>query len=216
MEAACTADYGPRLRSADVGEGGATRSPFLFDPWLLCHHPAARALGDNLLHAYDRLMPPRKRRMKDRDRDNLETTLRSILSNLAYAVATNAQPATVGISLRTARQKQTRYDRAAFGNLPSVLEVFSGTAFTFQRSKQRGIASAVSLVPDLKATLSRFRFKPEHFAQVPGREVVCLSRNTKNYVEHTTVREMVDYQETPETQRYRQEVERINGFVNAG
>src|SRR5438105_2428716 len=66
------------------------QSPLMFDPWLTSSHRAVTVIGDNILAAYERVAPPRQRRMKDRDRENLQAIVRTILANLAYAVAIRA------------------------------------------------------------------------------------------------------------------------------
>jgi hypothetical protein len=154
--------------------------------------------------------------MKARDRENLEATLRSLFANFARVIAIGAIPVSVGVLLRAAKMKLTRYDRKGVANLPSVLAALeSGGVLDVRKSHGKGIASAVVLEEGIRATLSRFRFRPEHFAQAPGREVVFLGRTTRDHVDGTVERELIEYRETPETTRYRQEVERINRFIAA-
>jgi hypothetical protein len=154
--------------------------------------------------------------MKVRDRENLETTLRSLLANFAYVIATGAVPVSVGVLLRAAKMKLTRYERKGFANLPSVLEALvGGGLFAVRKSRGKGTASAVVLEESVKETLGLFRFRPDHFGQAPGREVVFLGRTKRNHVDGTVERERIDYRETSETIRYRQEVERINRFIAA-
>src|SRR5436309_3353453 len=76
------------------------RSSLMFDPWLTSSHKAVVAIAGNILAAYPRLAPPRRRRMKDRDRRNLETIIRTVVVNLAYAAVTVPEAPAVGISLR--------------------------------------------------------------------------------------------------------------------
>jgi len=207
------ADPGERERSAQVERAESDlRSGHMFDPWLVCRHPAVIALGDNLLQGYDRLTPPRKRAMKQRDRENLEATLRTILANLAYAVATNAVPLSVGVKLRA--EKLTRYDRRGLACLPIALEVLaSAGVITLRKSTERGTASAIAPGPDLMAALGRLPFEPDDFGEAPGREVLCLGRTERDYVERTTTRKLIDYRETEETRRLRAEVETLNRFL---
>jgi len=122
----------------------AERSPLMFDPWLTTKLKLVAAMADNLVAAYASL--PRQRRMKDRDRQHLHLILRTILANLAYAVAAGADPLSVGFSLRTAKQRLTRYDRKGFTRLPEILETFPdhGGPWTLRKSDRKGIASAIS------------------------------------------------------------------------
>ncbi len=186
----------------------------MFDPWLVCRHPVVVALGGDLLRRYEGLAPPRKRAMKAQDRANLETALRGLLANVAYAIATNAVPLSIGVRIRAAKQRLTRYDRKGLANLPAVLETLDGAGLLdLRKSTEKGTASAVIPGPDIMAALRGLAFGPEHFEQAPGREVICLARTERDFVDGTTTRELIDYRDTQQTTRYRGEVETINRFL---
>jgi hypothetical protein len=209
-----------------LGEGGRdaqvepprppVRCALMFDPWLTSNSLIVRAISDNVLSWYEHNAPPRRRRMKERDRQNLAMIVRTILANLAYAAAIKLDPPAIGISLRKAKQKLTRYDRPGFTGLPAILESLSATGamFTLRKSDRKGTASAIIANPTLVGTLQRFRFSPQNFAQAEGhRETIYLTRTERDYVEGTTDRELIDYRDTSETLRYRAETDSINGFL---
>lgn len=59
--------------------------------------------------------------------------------------------------------------------------------------------------------MGRFKFRAEDFEQAPGRETIWLTKVTaRDYVADTVERELIDYAETPETVRYREEMATIN------
>lgn len=188
----------------------------MLDPWLTSTHPAVEALGSDLLQVYHQAAPPRRRALKTTDRENLETTLRTIAANLALASTMGAIPPTVGVLLRAAKQKLTRYDRRGLANLPAVLEILASAGILMVRtSSRKGVASAIVPGAGLAGALGRLQLQPGDFAQAPGREVIVLGRTERDHVDGTTAREVFDYTDTPETRRYRAEVERINRFLAA-
>ena len=81
------------------------------------------------------------------------------------------------------------------------------------KSTQKGTASAITADAGLAESLARFKFRAEHFAQAPGRETIWLSRAERDYVDGTLDRELIDYADTPETLRYREEMATINAAL---
>ena len=196
----------PLPASDDVehdGDAHLERSPWMFDPWLTTKLEMVARNADTLVAIYASL--PRRRRLKDRDREHLHLILRAILANLAYAVASEAEPLSVGFSLRTAKQKLTRYDRAGFTTLPAILKTFpeQGGPWSLRKSNRKGTGSAIIPTPAFVETLRPFRLSPEHFAQErQGRETIVLRRTKRDYVADTAAMELIEYDDTPETEGY--------------
>lgn len=210
----------PKIAAVELGSDPAQvgrdaqvdRSARILDPYLTTSHRFVGALLDNLMHAYEVHAGARQRKMKAADRANLRAILTTILANLALAVAEGLEPPTVGVSLKAAKRKLTRYDRGGFTGLPRVLDLIGrpGGLLSLERSSRKGTASAITASADFKHHLARFKFTPEHFAVAEGRETIWLSRLTRDYVSGTESREMIDYRETEETKRFRGEMARIN------
>jgi hypothetical protein len=211
----------------------------MFDPWLTTSHPYLLNIAGQLTEGYANA-PGRERRIKQRDKDNLRAVLLTILANLALA-ARKAGPVrskmamlsgqvagevpegelpSIGISLRTAKQKQTRYDRDGFTGLPAALErmgkrgVLLGT-ITLEKSYVRGTASKITLGYDTARNLqTSLGLTPQHFLQAEGhRETIILARTERDYIDGTVSRELIDYEDTADTLRYRAEMERLNAFI---
>lgn len=191
------------------------RSARMFDPYLTSTHPIVTTLAANLADSCELLSANRQRKMKARDRENLNAMVHAVLANLARMIAEGANPPTVGVSLRAARQKTTRYDRRGFTGLPALLETLSnsGSGILLSKSYRKGTASAISVDPALGDALRRFKFRPEHFGQAEGRETIWLARTQRDYVDNSTEREEIDYADTPETERYRAEMQTINSAL---
>jgi hypothetical protein len=75
------------------------------------------------------------------------------------------------------------------------------------------VASVVRLGPPLADEMRRFKLRPEHFGQAEGRETISLSRSARDYVAGTVEREVLDYTDTPVTNRYRAEMASINAAI---
>jgi len=208
----------PAIHATDRVGGGRyaqlARLGLMFDPWLTSTHPAVAATAASILAGYEHLSPPRRRSMKARDREALGRMLRAVVANFAYAIATGVRPPAIGMSLRASKRKLTRYDPRGFSGLPVMLEALSGPAtFSLHKSDRKGTASALTAGQALAETLSRFRFRPEHFGQAAGRETICLARVERDFVDGTTTREPIDYSDTAETRSHRAEMEKINAAL---
>lgn len=189
----------------------------MFDPYLTSSHPFVTAAADNLAFAYEHLMAPRERKMKARDRETLKAILGAVFANLAGAAAQGIDPPSVGVALRSAKRKLTRYDRRGFSGLQLIVETIAAASpagsFTLNKSSRKGVASTITADRGLAEALSRFRFRPDDFEQTPGRETIWLSRAERDFVDGTIDRELIDYVDTPETSRYREEMATINAAL---
>jgi hypothetical protein len=192
------------------------RSSVMFNPWLTSSLKTVQATAENILFNYESLAPRKQRRMKARDRENLATMLHTVVANLAWAAAKEIDPATIGISLRTSKQKVTRYDRPGFSGLPNVLRVFAENLgrISLQRSSRKGIASQITLAPIEMEFWRPFTFRSEDFSEViEARETICLSRTERDYVDGSVTRELIHYEDSHESRRYREEMARINAYL---
>ena len=189
------------------------RSEIMFDPYLTSSHPFVSAMADNLAFPYEHYWTRRKQKMRDAARESLKTILRVIVANLAKASFEGLEPPQIAVHLRAAKQKRTRYDRNGFNGLQKILETVTANhgGFALVKSHQKCIASALKADDSFKETMGRFTFRPEHFEQAPGRETVSLAQVTsRDYVVGTVQRELIDYADTPETKRYREEMATID------
>ncbi len=205
-----------RDKAKGIADAQPERSQVMFDPYLTSSHPFVTAMADNLALAYEHLLAPRQRKMKARDREHLHAILHAVFANLANAAAQGIHPPRIGVSLRASKRKLTRYDRAGFSGLPKILEAISAArrgGFSLSKSTQKGTASALTADAGLAASLARFKFRAEQFGLAEGRETIWLSRAERDYVDGTLDRELIDYADTPETLRYREEMVTINAAL---
>jgi hypothetical protein len=193
-----------------------TRSLLLFDPFLTTDRRILAALHEATLANLHLISPStRQRRMKARDKANVKAMMATVQANLARAFTKGIEPPSVGVSFKVSKRALTRYDRPGFRGLPQVLEALAKTdMLTIAKSSRKGTASTITATPFLWGVFKRIRFTPEHFKLVEGGETIRLSRVTKrDYVTDERHRELIDYAETPETKRYREELGRINRML---
>lgn len=208
-------DVAPKTRGVQP-----ERSKLMFNPWLTSSDPLTVAKGNNVELMYYKANS-RQRRPKARDIERRKAILHAILSNLAYAAAIQVDPPGIGISIRKAKQGQTRYERRGLTGLPKILKDFDKLGLVrLHLSHQRGIASRIEFAPSI--FLGGFKLKSDKFTElteqrVDGkvwpREVIYLSRTERDYIAGTESRELIDYTDTKLSRRYRDEVQRINSFL---
>lgn len=191
----------------------------MFDPWLNCSHRFVEVICDNLIFNWEHLEGPRQRRLREADRRNRDAIIRAVASNLAFAVAMGIEPPTIGISLRAGKQKKTRYDREGFTGLPRVVDLLgerSGVRLlSLTKSTRKGFSSSITAGADFLDGLQKFKFKADDFYQLPGREIIWLSRTDRDFAGNVEGRELIDYSDTPQTERFRDELGRINDLLTA-
>lgn len=190
----------------------------MFNPWLACDHLLPVKMGDNIIAAWDsEVEKDRQRNLRPADRQNRDDIVRAILANLTWAAVSGFEPPTIGVSLRAAKQKTSRYDRPGFRKLPDILELLAsyGTLH-LERSNTKRVASSISPNAILVGDMRRFRNVARTFHQVAGAETIYLSRVDRDFAGAVESRELVEYSDTPETTRYRTEVERINASLSPG
>lgn len=211
------------VRQMATGNAPLAKLPMI-DPYLTTTRPFVMAVAGNVAGHYETVWRPQQRKAKARDKATLAANVLTIFANLARATVERhheegATPA-VGVSLRAAKQKRTRYTPEGVSGLPRVVETLSAhkAGLTLRKSGQIGVASA--MVPDaaFRENLGRFWIKPEHFEDRAdaSRETIVLTKVTdRDYAKGTVSRELIDYADTRETRRLRAEMARINDALRS-
>jgi hypothetical protein len=167
---------------------------------------------------------PRQRTMKARDVELLKRTISAISANLILAIVERRSPPAFGVSLRAAKQGASRYDRKGFSNLTKVLEAFSSAEvglWTLRKSNRRGVSSVVvagsAFTSNIRYELRYGKHGPSitDFYREPGQEPIILTRSTHDYYADSTFKEWIDYADTPQSDAFRAEMDRINSHLRA-
>lgn len=188
------------------------RLRFMFDPYLTTEDKLLTEMAQYFLAAYE-LKSGRKRQLKAKDRENAKQILLSLFANLARAFIAGEDPPAIGISLKDAKRKRTRYDRPEFSGVSRVVRNVEEVALAFEleKSTSKGTASRLNARPMFVDSLRHDDSRLAVLLKIAkGRETIRLSRVTKDYANGISDRELIDYADTDETRRFRSEMNIIN------
>lgn len=215
-------DTGRPLEVAEV-----VRSDLRFDPYLTCSHRFVTAPTDNLIYSWEHVEKPRMgTKWRPVREETFKAIVRAIYSNLAYAVVTGIEPPTVGISMRAARAKLTRYDPKGLSALPEVLKQLADMGnrdFTYEVSRQRGRTSTLTATPGfvnfvkvapIKGGLINVKWADTAFAELPGAETIYLTTTHRDFKGDIRSRERIDYPDHPAADRFREEMATVNNLIS--
>jgi hypothetical protein len=186
-----------------------------FDPFLTCHHPGVGTVSEKLTTAIASVSPPRQRARRPRDAENHSALVAAIAANLALAVVMGQSPPLVAVSLRKPERKRSRYEPSGLRQLATVVpQLAKAGAVELSKSKKRGKASTIEPVPDLVAAIRALDdLSPASFGRADGEETIILARTTVDVVKQQRESELVDYEDTFDTIRFREEMRRINDHL---
>jgi len=148
------------------------------------------------------------------------TRVEVVVANLAHAVLLPPETGRLAVRLGNRRSGMSRYDNPALGSKPfrKLIYLLDGAGFlAFQYAEvKRGEVSSLVPSPWFAAKVAEYGISLCDLGRHPGEEVIMLTRNTRSWTgmgERTTIRERIDYTDTAETRRYRQEMRRLNTFL---
>jgi hypothetical protein len=195
----------------DEGEGEVVRDLF-FDPFLTCIHPDFYRITSGLLGAIDEVEPPRKRVRRQTDQENHVALVTALAANIAYAVVAGYSPPLIAVPMRNSDEKQSRYGPKGLRRLSKVVKCLDEAGVvTLSVSRQRGRASTIEPVPDLVAAILRLEaLSFASFGHAEGEETIILARTSRVYSKPGRESELIEYADTAETIRFREEMRRIN------
>ena len=139
------------------------------------------------------------------------------MANLARSALFNPSDSRLAILTGNKRQGFTRYDNDALGKplrrLLGVLELLG--LLEWRWSFQRGVASSVAPTVRLAEMIREAGVTLEDFGRLANEEVIRLSRKRKigDWRESRIEREWIDYTDTPETNAMRDNMRRINAWL---
>lgn len=189
-----------------------------FDAFLTCEHPQFDVLVGDLLDRVTAVSGPRKRALKAKDAETLFTLIGTIAANLAYAVLAGFSPPTVAVPLRQPEKARTRYERAGFRQIGTVVKnLAKAGVVVLETSRERGRASTINPTPRFTELLSRLDgLDLTRFGNADDRETIVLSRNVRSHFNaDDTEKELIDYRDTAETIVFRAEMAKINAYLAA-
>lgn len=167
----------------------------------------------------------RTRARKPEDRQKFEKMVEVLVANLAYAVVNPPPTGRITVDVRNGDKGRSRYDNPAVSPrmLRDLFTTMHDTGFLEFRTPKttRGEKSSVAPVGWLVESVLRSVITLADFHRDTRQETVVLTRKTKgsyNYFsgEASYVRkERVEYRDTPETIRMREQMRRVNDWLAA-
>jgi hypothetical protein len=184
----------------------APREPF-FDKWLTGATVDFESIVFMAIWALEDDGQPRRRKRKRRDLETHTALVTTIIANLAYAIVARRRTQRIAVALGKPKGGRNRYERPGFRLLPDVLRDLDTAGFLIlKKSEERGRVSTIEPTPWFHWVVREARTTFADFARATGEETIRLSRSEWDYPAGTKHREWIDYRDTAETRRYREEI----------
>lgn len=189
------------------------------DQWLVAKGEPLRGLVADLtafLERYEADNFPRVRRRKSPDQTNFEAIIHVIVANLAYAVLFPSATGRLAINAGNRTTALTRFDNRALGKqfMPVVrlMENAGLLNLHYPQTTPAKRGEKASIAPSqLAERMEGCGITAADFGRHPKEEVVILTRLSGTRADPK--RERVDYKDTDQTNAIRDEVRRINAFL---
>ena len=191
-----------------------------FDQWRGARGPALRSLVVTIREAlaeHEKTTGDRKRERRPDDRRRYEIAVETVVSNLSHVALFDRTDSRLAILTGNKTQGFTRYDNDALGKpLRKLLGGLEALGLVEWRwSFQRGVASSVSPTEHLVKMVRAAGVTLEDFGRLVNEEVIRLSRKRKvgDWRESRIERDWIDYTDTAETSAMRDDMRRINAWL---
>lgn len=220
-DAQCTIE---RTQLARIEEDGtdSVRDRW-FNPWRITVTQQAEDLIQQViteLYEYERRYEVRRRRRRQADKRTFEMTVSAIVSDVSRHYVMGL-PNDIAVS-RSKRHlsKKSRYQSPVYNKiLPGVLDSLAGDEMKvitqdlghcglFSQAKRTTINAGSWLIQRLKDE----GIDSSHFGVAPGQEVIHLKRPKEG---HGDDGELIEYDDTPETIAFREQVQIINEWLQS-
>jgi hypothetical protein len=164
---------------------------------------------------------PRQRARRPREQANQLSRVDTLVCNLAYAVLMPPETGRLAVRLGNLSRGISRYDNPALGpkpfrNLVGLLDSADFLDRQFPRVR-RGEVSSIAPTDWFAKRVREYAVGLGDFGRHPSEEVVILTRNSRRRSgagrETSIYRERINYKDTRETCAYRDEVRRLNTFL---
>lgn len=192
------------------------------DPWLIAaEEPLHRLVEETTAFVIkaEKAEGARRRARRPDDEVMFRRSVDVVVSNLARAVL--APPPTGRLAVRLGAQAKgmSRYDNPALGIKPTrnLLNRLDSLEFLSLRSRAvRGEVSSIAPTEWFATKVREAAVSMAHFGRDGNEEIIVLTRNTRRFSqsgEPSTHRDRLNYRETSQTRRFREELRKLNRFL---
>ncbi|WP_072368989.1 hypothetical protein [Hyphomicrobium sp. NDB2Meth4] len=189
-----------------------------FDQWLIAKSGPLKKLVDatvNFVDHHERHTGARKRARRPQDHQHHVQRIEAIVCNLAHAVLLPPPEGRIAVPLGHGGKGRSRYDSPAVGKLLSpTLSLLWDLDFLDVRrpSVVRGEVSSIGVSDWFAGKVLEAGVSLADFDRREDEEVIILSRHARGS-NRTAYRDPIDYADTPETRKYRDDLRRLNAFL---
>ena len=195
-----------------------------FDAWKLAKGGGLRTLVERtvaFVRHHEQHTKARARARRPVDEAHHLKRIEAVVCNLAHAVLMPPPTGRVAVQLGNRRKGRSRYDSPALGKaLSPLIWMLEDVDFLdLKRSPVRGEVSSIAPSPWFARKVSECGVNLSDFGRDEAEEVLLLTRNTREVPiwgqtgARKLYRERIDYDDTPETKKYRDAVRRLNACL---
>lgn len=185
----------------------------MFDPWASLSYRLLPAITPILRQVLGEL-GPRDRKPRADLVAGIEAIVLAIIANLMVLHRDRPEGSRLVISME--RRTKTRYDRPSFRKLPEVVRVLAASGhIVLHPSTFKRFRTTIEATPSLRHLLAAAGARLADIVRPPGEEVIHLTArpSVRRIAGKKQPKELVDYADTPESIRLRDEMEGINRFL---
>jgi hypothetical protein len=188
-----------------------------FDQWLVAKPGALKTLVDNTIRSVDhheKHTGGRKRARRKQDRLHHEQRVEAIVCNLAHAVLLPPPEGRIAVPLGHGGKGRSRYDSPVMGKLLSpILSLLWDLDFLDKR-RPSVLRGEVCVSDWFARKVMEAGVSLADFDRREDEEVIILRRRARGS-NHDARRHQIDYADTPETRKFRDDLRNLNTFLKA-
>ncbi|WBT39953.1 hypothetical protein [Hyphomicrobium sp. DMF-1] len=193
-----------------------------FDQHLIAKPGPLKVLVENtirFLDHHERHIGARKRARREQDHQQHLQRIETIVCNLAHAVLLPPPGGRIAAPLGHGGKGRSRYDSPVAGKLLSpTLSLLWDLDFLDVRNPSvvRGEASSIGVSDWFTGKVKEAGVSLADFGRREDEEVIILSRHTRRSTgrDHVVYRAPIDYTDTSETKKHRDDLKGLNAFLN--
>lgn len=190
-----------------------------FDQWLIAKPGPLKELVDatvSFVDRHERHAGARKRARREHDHKHHVQRIEAIVCNLAHAVLLPPPQGRIAVPLGHGRRGRSRYDSAVLGKTFSpTLNMLEDAGFLELQypSVMRGEVSSVAPLAWFARKVAEAGVSLADFDRHEKEEGIILSRHRRGNGRTNLQREPIDYADTSETRKYRDDLRSLNDFL---
>ncbi|RWD44071.1 hypothetical protein [Mesorhizobium sp.] len=194
-----------------------TTPDILFDPWVTSSGPKLAAIAAEVaqavLEAHSKEAGVRIRQPKAEVVERTVTIVSSIIANLKLLHANHRWGQYLALPMK--HTALTRYDRPGFGIMPKVVEAMESAGLIMRHPPVTHVRrTGIEATGWLRASLMAKQVPVADIGRAEGEEVIRLSaRAGRDHYGNRLPSVLVDYRDTEETMKLRDEMDEINTFL---